>query len=192
MSKLKITKKHLISKAFVNVTVNIVGEYSGISEDAAQDYLERMDDINCVLCNAGMSAITEPDYVIDWSPADEQRQYKQKLPVPYVKNLARACGLVKLVCLLSVLPASSRVYTVCWQLQLWRSGGTSDVSRRCHQSALHAACLASYETTWRIKGAELVLLRERCSERAGASEWGRHELFCTHAFRQGEWDSIEV
>lgn len=97
MSKLKITKKHLISKAYVNVNVNIVGEYSGISEDAAQEYLERMDDINCVLCSAGLEAIAEPDYVIEWSAADEERKFKQKLPVSYVKNLSRACGKVRLV-----------------------------------------------------------------------------------------------
>lgn len=96
MSKLKITKKHLISKAYVNVNVNIVGEYSGISEDAAQEYLERMDDINCVLCSAGLEAIAEPDYVIEWSAADEERKFKQKLPVSYVKNLTRACGQVRL------------------------------------------------------------------------------------------------
>jgi hypothetical protein len=97
MSKLKITKKHLITKAFVNISVNIVGEYSGISEDAAQDYLERMDDINCVLCSAGLAAISEPDYVIEWSAADKERKYKQKLPVPFVKKLSRACASVKLV-----------------------------------------------------------------------------------------------
>lgn len=114
MSKLKITKKHLVTTPFVNVNVNIVGEYSGISEDAAQGYLERMDDINCVLCSAGLSAITEPDYVIDWSPADEKRQYKQKLPVSYVRNLSRACGRVKLVRGLSVLiNRCTDLYTKC-------------------------------------------------------------------------------
>jgi hypothetical protein len=97
MSKLKITKKHLISKAFVNVNVNIVGEYSGISEDVAQDYLERMDDINCVLCSAGLEAIVEPDYAIEWSPADEERKYKQKFPVSYMRNLARAYGMIRMV-----------------------------------------------------------------------------------------------
>jgi hypothetical protein len=84
MSKLKITK------AFVNVTVNIVGEYSGISEAIAQDYLERMDDINCVLASSGFDAITEPDHVIEWSSEDAERNYIQKLPVQYIKYLVRA------------------------------------------------------------------------------------------------------
>lgn len=109
MAKLKITKKHLISKSFVNVNVNIVSEYSGISEDAAQDYLERMDDINCVLCSAGLEAISEPDYVIEWSRADEERKYKQKLPVSYVRNLSRACGRVRLV---RGLLVPSELYTI--------------------------------------------------------------------------------
>lgn len=76
--------------AFVNISVNVVAEYSGLCEEVAQEFLEQFDRINALLAWHGMPATIEPDYVIDFSQLDEQRQYMSKFPVEYLRRLQSA------------------------------------------------------------------------------------------------------
>lgn len=76
--------------AFVNISVNVVAEYSGLCEEVAQEFLEQFDQINALLARHGMPATIEPDFVVDFSPADEQREYISKFPTEYIRSLQRA------------------------------------------------------------------------------------------------------
>eukprot|EP00892_Ulva_mutabilis_P001235 jgi/Ulvmu1/11111/UM070_0027.1 len=73
--------------AFVNISQNIVAEYSGLCEEIAQEFLEQFDVINALLARHGVPATIEPDYIVDWSATDEQRQYVSKFPSENMRSL---------------------------------------------------------------------------------------------------------
>ena len=96
---LRVYNSNQTNMAFVNVSVNIVAEYSGLCEEVAQEFLEQFDAINTLLAQHGIPATIEPDYALDWSPADEQRQFVSKFRVENMRGLqhvyATACKVRK-------------------------------------------------------------------------------------------------
>lgn len=103
--------------AFVNISVNIVAEYSGLCEAVAQEFLEEFDRINMLLAHCNVPATIEPDYVVDFSYADQQRQYVSKFPVEYMRRLRRAYAKIGQVCAMQVVCLDGQARAIAASLQ---------------------------------------------------------------------------
>ena len=86
-----------MAKRMVQISVNIVGEYAALDEELAQPLALEFDDVQEVLEQANLPPFREPQDSIAWGPADNARQYDERLSVLCLHALRGAYAAMKLV-----------------------------------------------------------------------------------------------
>jgi hypothetical protein len=81
----------------LQVSVNIIGEYTELADELADPYRQEFADIQDVLEASSLPRFQEPEQAIGWGDTDNARQYDERIAVQCLHELRGAYAAMKVV-----------------------------------------------------------------------------------------------